>query len=86
MKFLENVGTEYEEEVKGFEVLRNFGNSLLDYYAEGHGDETFIKGQINGFVECLVAVGMLKEENYMFLIEEFAEAFKKLKTEMQREF
>lgn len=70
---------ENQAQVEGIKKLEEFENSLLNYYAEGHGDETFIKGQVNGFVECLVAVGMVKAENYMVLIETFAEEFKKLK-------
>ena len=70
---------ENQVQAEGIKKLEEFEKSLLNYYANGHGDEVFIKGQVNGFIECLVAVGMVKTENYMLLVEAFGEEFKKLK-------
>lgn len=79
-EILEEIKAEEKQmQVKGLKRLQEFEKSLLDYYADGHGNETFIKGQVSGFVECLQALGMIEIENYMLLIEAFAEEFKKIK-------
>jgi len=77
IKFEEKV----EEEMKAFNIVgynlfNEYRNNLLEYWKDGHGEMLVLISEMQGFLDCLTRQNLIKEENYMYLIDCFREKLK----------
>lgn len=81
---LEEIRTEekFEEEIikeikafntNGYNLLKEYENSLLEYWKDGHGEMLVLISEMQGFLDCLTKQNLIEEKHYIYLIDNFKE-------------
>lgn len=65
----------------GHELIKEYEQSLLDYWEDGHGDIRILVAELQGFLDCLLRLSLIKEDIYMYVVECF-----KIEAKKRREF
>lgn len=62
---------------EGLKKLKEYEESLYNYYREGHGELMYLLAEYQGFLDCLISLGFISREVYALYIDEFREKMKK---------
>ena len=57
--------------MNGYELLREYEKSLLEYWEDGHGHSAVLIAEFQGFLTCLVRQCLIAESQYMYLVDCF---------------
>lgn len=63
----------------GYELVEEYKRSLLAYWEDGHGDILVLTSELQGFLDCLIRLELIKEEDYMYIIDCFREEAKNIR-------
>lgn len=63
----------------GYELVEEYKQSLLTYWGNGHGEMLVLISELQGFLGCLTRLELIKEEDYMYIIDCFREEAKKIR-------
>lgn len=55
----------------GYKLVEEYKASLLDYLEDGHGEMLVLVSELQGFLDCLIRLALIKEEDYMYIIDCF---------------
>lgn len=61
----------------GYKLVKEYKESLLDYWEDGHGDIYILVAELQGFLDCLLRLSLIKETDYMYIIDCFKAEAKK---------
>lgn len=62
---------------EGLKKLKEYEESLYNYYENGHGELMYLLAEYQGFLDCLISLGFMSREVYALYIDEFREKMKK---------
>ena len=65
--------------VDGYKLVEEYKESLLRYWEDGHGDILILISELHGFLECLVRLNLIKQDDFMYTIDCFREEAKKIR-------
>ena len=63
----------------GYELVEEYKHSLLSYWEDGHGEMLVLISELQGFLDCLIRLGLIKEDDYMYIVDGFREEAKKVR-------
>ena len=63
----------------GYELIEEYKRSLLAYWGDGHGDILVLISELQGFLDCLIRLELVKKDDYMYAIDSFREEAKKIR-------
>ena len=63
----------------GYELVEEYKHSLLAYWEGGHGEILVLISELQGFLDCLIRLGLIKEDDYMYIVDGFREEAKKVR-------
>ena len=63
----------------GYELVEEYKRSLLAYWEDGHGEILVLISELQGFLDCLIRLEFIKEEDYMYIIDCFRNEAKKVR-------
>lgn len=63
----------------GYKLVEEYKASLLYYWEDGHGDILVLVSELQGFLDCLVRLKLVKEDDYMYIIDCFKKEAKKIR-------
>ena len=53
----------------GYELVEEYKHSLLVYWEGGHGEMLVLISELQGFLDCLIRLGLIKEDDYMYYMK-----------------
>ena len=65
--------------MKGYQLVAEYESSLLEYWADGHGDMLVLISEMQGFLDCLTLQKLINENDYMDIIDKFREKLKRIR-------
>ena len=63
----------------GYELVEEYERSLLAYWEDGHGEMLVLISELQGFLDCLIRLGLVKKDDYMYIVDGFREEAKKVR-------
>lgn len=63
----------------GYELVEEYKRSLLAYWKDGHGEILVLISELQGFLDCLIRLKLVRESDYMYIIDCFQEEAKKIR-------
>lgn len=63
----------------GCQLIKEYTESLLEYWKDGHGDMLVLMSELQGFLDCLLMLKLLNEEDYMLIVDNFRDALKAIR-------
>lgn len=64
----------------GYELVNEYKENLLAYWGNGHGEILVLVSELQGFLDCLIKLELIKVDDYMYIIDCFREEAKKIRT------
>lgn len=62
---------------EGLKKLKEYEESLCNYYKNGHGELMYLLAEYQGFLDCLISLGFIPREEWALRVDEFREKIKK---------
>lgn len=62
-------------------LIKEYEESLLKYWADGHGDMLVLVSEMQGFLDCLMMQGLIKEDSYSYIIDCFQKSLRAIRKE-----
>lgn len=62
--------------MEGYKLLAEYEESLLNYWEDEHGEIIVLISEMQGFLDCLLKLKLINNENYMEIIDKFKEKLK----------
>lgn len=61
---------------EGLKKLKEYEESLYNYYENGHGELMYLLAEYQGFLDCLISLGLVPKEKWALCVDEFRERLK----------
>lgn len=62
---------------EGLKKLKEYEESLYNYYENGHGELMYLLAEHQGFLDCLISLGIMPREDWALHVDEFRDKLKK---------
>ena len=60
----------------GYKLLREYEESLAEYWNRGYGNKTILIAELQGFLDCLIVQGLIPKTEYGITIDNFRDRLK----------
>jgi hypothetical protein len=63
----------------GYKLIEEYKESLLTYWENGHGEILVLISELQGFLDCLTRLELIKQDDYMYIVDCFRKEAKKIR-------
>ena len=63
----------------GYKLVEEYKASLIAYWEDGHGDMLVLISEMQGFLDCLIRLELIRKDDYSYIIDCFREEAKKIR-------